>query len=459
MAPQIEQISNMERKLTFSVPANEVKAELERHYKTLQKKVRLPGFRPGKAPRKMLMKRFGDKVSADVANVFLQKTFQAEIQGMDFFGTPRVETEGVELGKDFEYCFILEVEPEFELTQYKDVDVVYPKSEVAQELVDADITAALAGQASLAEVTEKRAVKEGDMVLAELEITEDKEVLHAHAGTMINVGDETFYKGLDTALVGRKKSGRNFNTDVTFADDAQCAEVAGKTARAKVKILAIQEMQVPELSDEVAESLGYAGGAEGMKAAVRAKRQEGVDSAARNQARANLLQKLVELNVFDVPAGLTDQFLQALMQELRVQQMYQGKDPRKVTFSDAQVEDLRGRASFAAKASLILKKVAEVESIGVDDADMEARVQEIADARGQAVEAIKGYLAKEDATQELRDRLLEEKTLDWLLEQSNLQDEAPAAGAEEEVEAKPKAQAKAKAKPKAKAEKAETDAE
>ena len=427
MATQIEQISNMERKLTFNVPAKEVKAELDRHYKTLQKRVRLPGFRPGKAPRKMLMKRFGDKVSADVANVFLQKTFEAEIRGMDFFGTPRVETDGVEMGKDFEYSFILEVEPEFELTQYKDVDVVYPKSEVADEVVEADVTAALAGQASLAEVTEKRAVKEGDMVLAEIEIKDGDEVLHAHAGTMINIGGETFYKGLDAKIEGRKKSGRNFNVEVTFDDDAQCVEVAGKKTKTRVKILAIQEMQVPELSDEVAESLGYEGGAEGMKAALRGKRQERLDSASRNQARANLLQQLVALNTFDVPAGLTEQFLQALMQELRIQQMYQGQDPRKVTFSDAQVEDLRGRASFAAKASLILKKVAEVESIGVDEADLDARIQEIADARGQAVEAIKGYLAKEDATQELKDRLLEEKTLDWLLEQSNLLDEAPAA--------------------------------
>ena len=132
-----------------------------------------------------------------------------------------------------------------------------------------------------------------------------------------------------------------------------------------------------------------------------------------------LLQALVGANEFSVPPGMVDQFLQALMQELQLQHWQAGRDIRQNPFSDAEMEDLRTRAQFAAKASLLLKKVAETESLSVDETEMGTKLQEIADSRDQRVEAIKGYLQKEGAMDQLQARMLEEKTLDWLLEQSN----------------------------------------
>ena len=99
-----------------------------------------------------------------------------------------------------------------------------------------------------------------------------------------------------------------------------------------------------------------------------------------------------------------------------------GRDPRTVGFSDAQVQDLRNRARFAARAALILEAVAKTENLAVTDADVDKKYAELADQRGQSVEAVRGWFGKEDAVQELRDRILEEKTLDWLLERANLVD-------------------------------------
>ena len=436
---EIEKLSDIRQKITFSVPAEEVDAELRQVYDRLKKRARIPGFRPGKAPRSVLRRRFGEQASSEVASSFFRRAFEGEIEGMDYFGQPRVETEGLKEGRDFAFSFILEVEPEPELGQYKGLEVVFPEAEVSEELVEARIAALLQSRASLAELTEPRPIRAGDSVMVALtarsvpaEEGGEGEVLDQAPGTMIEVGKESWFKGLDEHLIG-KEMGEAFTVALRFPEDAGNSAVAGREVTVEGEVLSIQELRPPELSDEVAEELGYEGGAEGMRAAVRARLQEGADAAARNQARANLLQILVNSHDFSVPEALSEQFFEALVQEMQLQQWQMGRDIREVRFSDAEVADLSSRARFAAKAGLILKWVADSEQIVVDDAELDAKINEIAEQRGQRVEAIKAYLQKEDALEQLRDRILEEKTLDWLLEQSELvapsaaSDAAPAA--------------------------------
>jgi trigger factor len=187
---------------------------------------------------------------------------------------------------------------------------------------------------------------------------------------------------------------------------------------------------VPELTDELATELGYEGGVAGMRTAIESKLREGRDEMARNQARANLLEAIIEKNPFEVPAGMIEQSLKMLMNELRLQQAIRsGRDPRTIGFNDAQVADLRMRSRFAAKAALILEWVAKKEGIAVTDDDVEAMYRKLATERQQTVEAVKGQIQKDEAQNELRERILEEKTLDWLLERANLVT-TPAASAE-----------------------------
>jgi trigger factor len=196
--------------------------------------------------------------------------------------------------------------------------------------------------------------------------------------------------------------------------------IGGRELDVTAKVVSIQANAVPELDDTMATELGYEGGVEGMRTALRLQLQQSREGAARNQARANLLQVLIATNPFAVPDAMIDSHLQMLMEELKLQQAYRGRDPRRINFSPEQIADLRMRAEFAAKGGLILNYVSEKESLAVTDADLELKYQELADQRGQTVEAIRGYFVKDDAVEELRARLLEEKTLDWLLERAKL---------------------------------------
>ncbi len=239
---------------------------------------------------------------------------------------------------------------------------------------------------------------------------------------MIRTEGDPYYPGIESLLVGIEPEG-TVEGEVTIGEDSRVESIAGRTLALKGKLLSLQSYGVPELTDELSEELGYEGGAQGMRDAIRQQMLDVREEAARNQARANLLEVLINANVFDVPDGMIDQSLNMLMDELRLQQAYQSnRDPKTISFSNAQVADLRMRAAFAAKASLILEWVSSNETIEVSDADIDARYQELADTRGQTVEAVRGWFQKESAVEELKERILEEKTLDWLLQQSNLVD-------------------------------------
>ena len=422
----VETVSPIQKRLSFTVPANQVTSELDKAYRNLAKSVRLRGFRPGKAPRRVLEQRFGKSIEQEVAANLINRSFRDNAKDMEYFGQPTVDKGDLKRGHDFSFSITIEVKPELELQTYKGLSVYYPTSTVSDEVVDANVDARLQSQKALAEVDRKE-VEAGDLVLVELDAKEGKESVHAHPGAMINTAGDSTYKGIEESLVGLKKGGKGKTLKgVTFADDCILEEIAGKTLDVKVKISAINAYTTPELTDELAGELGYEGGAVGMREAIRMQLQGRIDENAKNQARANLLQALIDANDFEAPAGLVEQQLQALLQEIKVQRAYRGEDPKSIQFNDAEMADYRNRARFAAKSSLILDHVATKETIAVTDADLEAKYQEIADLRGQQVEAIKGYFLKENAVEDLRERLMEEKTLDWLLEQAEFTDEAPA---------------------------------
>jgi len=442
-----------QRKLAITVPASDVRNELDQAFRKLSGQVRLRGFRPGKAPRRVLEARFGPQVRADVAQNLIQNSYSAAIaqESLEPVGQPDLAEAGEITSKeDFSFTITVDVKPEISLDTYKGVDVVYPKWEIGEDEIDASVARRLESEARLAEVT-GRAIQMGDMALIELIATSgDEQVVH-EPGTMIRTEADPYYTGIEEILIGLEIDGETKAT-VAFAETARIEEVAGRELDVSVKVIGIQATEIPELTEDLAKELGYEGGVKGMRDALKAQLGEGREEMARNQARANMLEKLIEINAFEVPAGMVETSLNMLVEELKLQRAYAtGQDPRNMRIAESQMADLRNRAAFASKAGLILDYVNKTEGVDVTDADVDAKYQMLADQRGQTIEAVKGYFEKDGAVDELRDRILEEKTLEWLLERSNLVD-PPAV--EPEAEAAPEAEAKPEKKPAKKAKKA-----
>lgn len=426
MKMDIVPVGNSQKKLQITVPADTVRAEFDQVYRRIAKQVRLQGFRQGKAPRRVLEMRFGAQVADEVAGNLIQRGYTEALNehGVEPVGRPDVEADAVVIAKDFAFTITVDVKPEIELSTYKGVEVYFPPVEVKDAEVEQLVERRLEGSARLVEVSD-RAAEKGDLVLVELTDKNGDDVIANEPGTMLRTAGDPYFPGVDALAIGLEVGGEA-SAEITFPESARNEDVAGQTLAVDIKVLSIQANEVPELSDELAEELGYEGGAEGMRVALRAQLTESREGAARNQARANALQALIDANEFDVPNGLVEQQLQALIQELRIQAAYRGQDPRSVNFSQAQMADLRIRARFAAKGALILEYVTSKESLEVTSEDVDRRLQELSDERGQTVEALRGYLMSEQgAEDDFKARLLEEKCLDFLLENATLTDTAP----------------------------------
>jgi trigger factor len=446
----IEKVSPIERKLVFNIPADDIKSRMDVAFKQLQGNVRIPGFRQGKASRKLIERRFGARVRAEVTNNVINDSFKKAAGEMEFFGRPSVDAEEVKSGQDFTFSVTVEVKPELKVSGYKGIEIDYTAPEIDTDEVERIIESQMQSQALLADV-EDRPVGNNDMVMLELKIKDGKTVVQDHPGTMVHMAAEPYFTGIESLIEGVDKDGQ-FKGEVTFADTAQIEDIAGKTLKVEGKVLAIQEMKTPELTDDIAKDMGYDDGAKGMRAKILEHVTNHHETNAKNQARASLLERLIEANPFDAPKGLIAQQFQALIQELQMQAAYRGQDPKKLNYTQQQVQELEGRANFAAKSALLIEAVAQAEKLEATDADVDAKFQELADARGEQVEAVRGQFGKEGAIDDLKARLVEEKTLDWLMDQAKLvkTKKAPtkkktAAKAEAKAPAKKKTAAKAKA--------------
>ena len=419
------QLTSIRRRLEFSVPGTAIKAELKMEYDKLRRTVRLRGFRPGKVPVSVVKKRFGDQVRADIAERMVNQVWREAIDAIDVAGQPKLVDQGeLKGGHDFSFVIEVDVRPEVTLGEYKGVEVEYVRREVEEASVDQMVQVKLASLRRIQEVEDDRPVKEGDFVLTGLTLHDGEEEVIEEPGTLINTAAERFYPGIEALLIGLGK-GEEKTGEVTIGDNSVLEQVKGRTLTATVKVEAIQSHQTPELTDDVAEELGYEGGVEAMRAAIRMEIDERIDASAREAAQVKLLQQLVGAHEFDVPTAMVDEQFEALVEEHKIRRAYAGEDMRTITIDEATHNDLRSRARFAAKASVLLLQVGKAESLEVTPEDLEAKISEIASQRGQTPQAIRGYLERENAMPVLTTRVTEEKVIGWLMENADLKPVAP----------------------------------
>ncbi len=426
MSYEVEQVDAITRRIRFSIPADRVNTELSQAYRQLAGRVRLPGFRRGKVPRRVLEMRFGKQIGAEVAGKLIQEGWEQVRPELEVLGQPGVEQDGVTPGADFAFALVVEVKPSVELGEYRGIEVPFLDLDVPDAAIDQAVEQRLAGVARIVEITDdNHELADGDIAITELLLNDGDEEVVREAGTSVQLGAERYYPGVDALMVGMKR-GDEKQGEVTIGDDTQLEQLAGRTLQATAKVISIQSSQAPEPSDEVAAELGFEGGLAGMRAALAQQIKEPMEEQARSMARSALLAKLVEAHEIEAPRVLVGKQLEMLVMERRVMHQYQGGKPGTLDLGPEAMEQLRDRATFAVKAGLLLEAVAGVEDLTITEQDLEETYQRIADERGQRVEAIKGYLMQEEgAVDTLRSRLLEEKVLDWLFEQAKLVEPPP----------------------------------
>jgi trigger factor len=416
---EIEELSISRKRVHFHVPADQVKEKLEAAFGNLRRHVRVNGFRPGHVPLKILEQRFGKQVRADVASDLIQRYWKDVAPTLNTIGQAAVNQGDLAFDHPFIFSITVDVRPELKVESYTGMEVPYAAVDVPEEAVDRFVQARLESAKRLMDVTEDREVQDGDNILAHVVLKDGDTVVNEAQGAAIQVGGEKHYSGVDALLLGLHRD-QERSARVTLGADATIADIAGKDLDATVRVLAIRRVQAPPLSDEVALELGYEGGVLGMRTALQETIRSRNDAVARDNARVWLLRELVRRNAFEPPESLVEEYQELVLMEQKVRHAQAGHDPRTLDVSAEAQKEVRDQARFAAKASLILGAIAHSENLEPTEDEIEAMYERIAQERGQRIEAVKGAFVKEDAVGMLRERIIENKTLDWLLEGAKL---------------------------------------
>ncbi|MGH9592505.1 MAG: trigger factor, partial [Bryobacteraceae bacterium] len=380
-------------------------------------KVRLPGFRPGKAPLSLVKTRFAADIRHDVIEALVPKFFRAatEKDNLQVVGRPDVTDVHFHAGEPMTFKAAFEVAPNFELGEYRGVTVTYSEAEVTDADVDARVEEIRDQKAEYAN-EEPRPLVDGDYAVVSLESLAGVAEKVSQDELMLKIGDEHTMQAFSDNLRGASpEDTREF--DITYPEDYERKTLAGRTVRFLAVVKAVRRKELPELNDEFAKDLGDYQTLEELKEMVRKGILQEREQRAQEAAKHQLLETLVDAHDFPLPDTYVDRQIEINVENQLRGLVAQGVDPKQLQLDWQKVrESQKGRAARDVKASLILDKVSEREAIGATQEEVDREVQKIARQQREAVAVTRAKLQKEGALGRIAGHIRTEKTLNFLFE-------------------------------------------
>lgn len=410
-------VEGCKHELDITVPAQEVKEETERVLTDLQKKARLPGFRPGKAPLSIIRGRFAQEIRQNVMERLVPKFFRKKVEDehLQVVGSPSVKDVHFHEGEEFRFKAEFEVAPSIELGEYRGIVVKYTEPEVTEEDVDKRIEQIREQKAEFVNI-DPRPVQEGDYAVVSLKslagvdpLMEQEEVtFHIDPADTLPV----FVENVTGMSPGDEK-----DFDVTYPEDYGQPKLAGTTVKFHCTLNAVRRKELPEVNDEFAKDLGDYQNLEELRNAVRQAIQRERDSEAQQAAKGEAVEKLVDAHDFPVPEAFLDRQIEVNVENRLRTLASQGIDPSKIKLDWEKVkESQRERATREVKAGLLLDRIAEREAIYATQDEVDHEVQRIAKQRREPAAAVRISLEKDGTLARIANRIRTEKVLNCLFE-------------------------------------------
>lgn len=411
------------REIELEIPAENVQKATEKVARDIARVARIPGFRPGKAPVTLVRRRFAEDIQGEVVQSLVPEYLEKALDEKKLVPVTRPEVDKVEFkeGEPLRFRAVFEVLPEFELGDYKNLQVQVDEIETGDAQVDKTLEEMREHAATFVPV-EGRAAKDGDSVLIKLMGTPagggdpvQADNILVHLG-----GEETlasFTENLRGATAGETKQ---FET--RYPDDYPDPKLAGKTYNYSVEVQGIKEKKLPELNDEFAKDAAGGPGAEGSVATLeelRKKIREGLEAAKEQQqkvqAREKILEQLVKQHDFPVPEALVESQMDTRIERTVRTLAAQGVDPRAVNVDWVSLRRRqRDRAVDDVKAELLLDRIATAEHIEVSEEDLEKEIAALAERGGESATAMRARLTKQGALDRIKSKLRSDKAIESL---------------------------------------------
>ena len=408
MSLQVENLEHNMAKLTITVSAEEVEKALQAAYLKQRSKISLPGFRKGKVPRQMIEKMYGPEVFYDeAANHMISEAYGKAYDEceLEIASQPTIDVVQLEKGKDFIFTAEVAVKPEVKLGEYKGLKVDKVSTRVMQKEVDEEIEKERERNARTVEVTD-RAVQDKDIVTLDFEGFVDGVAFEGGKGENypLTIGSGAFIPGFEEQLIGAEID-KETEVKVTFPEEYQAEELAGKEAVFKCTVHEIKAKELPELDDEFASEVSEeAETLEDYKAEVKAKIKERKENEGKEKKENQAVEQAVANAEIDIPAPMidlqakqmADDFARRIMQQgMSVEQYFQftGLNEEKM------MEELKPQAEKRIRTRLVLEAIVAAENIEVSDERLDEELQKMADSYQMEVEKLKEFMGENEKKQ------------------------------------------------------------
>jgi trigger factor len=405
--------TSVRKSLSFEIEADVVDREIEARAKDYAKKLRLPGFRPGKIPIDVVKTRFKDQVLGDVAEAIVNRVVMEELEGRGLrpLASPKVADLKIDEKQPMTFKAVFETLPLVDLPEYRGLEVKAKAAEVKPEDVDREIDR-MREEAARFDPVEGRAAQKDDFVMVDLAWRVEGQKGGRDENALIEVGGSGNHADMNAALEGMS-AGDTKQVTVVYPDDYASSSVAGKTVLYTVTLKGIKNKVVPAADDEFAKDLGDWDSLLALRQTVSERLLAVEQRRVDRETKDALVTALVEKASFEVPEALIERHMSARTENAARGLAMQGIDPRQVGVDWRQYRDGQREESVkSAKADILLDEIAKREGIEALEADVQTEVARLAERLKKSPEALRRQMEKEGDLAALRARIREEKTLD-----------------------------------------------
>ena len=415
MKTEFVDVSETRKNLVVEIDSSTVDAEIDRVARDYSKAARIPGFRPGKVPPRVVKQRFRSQILHDVVHELVPRAVDDALRerGLEPLETPDIRDVVVEEGQPLKFTATFDTVPSFELRQYASLQLRRAQATLQEGAVDETLQA-LRERAARYEVVEARAVEQGDTVSVDLVREAGGEAPDTHQGVTIEIGAAANPPGFDDELMG-VHVGETKQFEVRYPDDYEMKELAGTAVKFTVTIKGLKRRVVPELDDEFARDLGEFDTLEALRARVQQDLTREAEQKAERDVRNELLKQLAGWVTFTVPESLIDRELDLRIEDFARRLMEQGVDARKAEIDWAAFRQGQQDAARDSVASaLVLDEVAQREGLSVSEPEIEAELSRFGERTGRTTAAVRAQLEKDGGISRLATGLRREKAVDFL---------------------------------------------
>jgi trigger factor len=422
----VEDLGSTRRRLDVEIPKEAVSAEMDRAYGRVQQQARIPGFRPGKVPRKILEKHYGDQVRADVLSHLIEHSYATAVseKGLRPVGSPEIVPETVEAGQPLRYSATVDIWPDITIDEYKGFPAKRSIRTVMDEHVDQGLEQLRDSLAELAPIEDRQVAEAEDFAAFDYDATADGKAVGEgrRENRLAQIGAGQVPTEVDQCLDGMSV-GETKTIEVDFGEDYPDASVAGKKVSFTITLRGIRKKVLPEANDDLAKEHGECDTLGELRGKIRDRLAASFSAETESAVRDQLIDELLQRNLFEAPASLIEHQLDGLVEDLLARFGPHADAVRRDPDRLGEIRDkFRVQAERQVRAVLALDSLVRQQSIEIDDDEVQAKVDEMAGHAGENAQRMKSSFAEPAAREDLRARIAREHALSKIVEAANIEE-------------------------------------